>query len=165
MAVEKTERDIRALVTSVSSGEICLPEIQRAYVWKPTQIAKLVESLSSSVRSPRRLRSSSWRASRAAVREAVLLDLPRHAVAGPRQSPVSAGRRQSEGAHAPGPTFGWRAEPRQEGASPRQTRTGVTASPPSFGLAASVTAQVTAVLATLPGPCGAPRTSDRLSTV
>ncbi|MCA1607547.1 MAG: hypothetical protein LC775_19255, partial [Acidobacteria bacterium] len=57
-----------------------------------------------------------------------------------------------EGAHAPGPTFGWRAEPRQQGASPRQTRTGVTASPPSSGLAASVTAQVTAVLATLPGP-------------
>lgn len=45
MAVEKTERDIRTLITNVSSGEIKLPEIQRGYVWKPTQVAKLVESI------------------------------------------------------------------------------------------------------------------------
>jgi hypothetical protein len=45
MAVEKTERDIRTLITNVSSGEIRLPEIQRGYVWKPTQVAKLVESI------------------------------------------------------------------------------------------------------------------------
>ncbi|PWU52350.1 hypothetical protein DLJ47_19130 [Micromonospora sp. S4605] len=45
MPVEKTERDIASLVTQVSSGEIRLPEIQRAYVWKPTQVAKLIESL------------------------------------------------------------------------------------------------------------------------
>ena len=45
MPVEKTEREIAALVGQVSSGEIRLPEIQRAYVWKPPQVAKLVESL------------------------------------------------------------------------------------------------------------------------
>lgn len=45
MAVEKTERDIRTLITNVSSGEVRLPEIQRGYVWKPTQVAKLVESI------------------------------------------------------------------------------------------------------------------------
>jgi hypothetical protein len=45
MPVEKTERDIASLVTQVSSGEIRLPEIQRAYVWKPTQVGRLVESL------------------------------------------------------------------------------------------------------------------------
>jgi uncharacterized protein with ParB-like and HNH nuclease domain len=43
--VEKTEKDIGSLVKQVSSGEIRLPEIQRAFVWKPTQVAKLVESL------------------------------------------------------------------------------------------------------------------------
>lgn len=45
MAVAKTEKDIASLVGQVSSGEIRLPEIQRGYVWKPTQIAKLIESL------------------------------------------------------------------------------------------------------------------------
>jgi hypothetical protein len=45
MPVEKTERDIATLIAQVSSGEIRLPEIQRAYVWKPTQVAKLIESL------------------------------------------------------------------------------------------------------------------------
>jgi hypothetical protein len=43
--VEKTEHEIASLVGQVSSGEIRLPEIQRAYVWKPPQVAKLVESL------------------------------------------------------------------------------------------------------------------------
>jgi uncharacterized protein with ParB-like and HNH nuclease domain len=41
--VEKTEREIATL--EVSRGEIKLPEIQRSYVWKPTQVAKLIESL------------------------------------------------------------------------------------------------------------------------
>ncbi|MEU9887671.1 DUF262 domain-containing protein [Sphaerisporangium sp. NPDC051011] len=45
MPVEKAERDIQTLVGQISSGEIKLPEIQRGYVWKPTQVAKLVESL------------------------------------------------------------------------------------------------------------------------
>ncbi|GLW07650.1 hypothetical protein Misp01_27800 [Microtetraspora sp. NBRC 13810] len=45
MPVEKTERDIQSLVGQISRGEIKLPEIQRGYVWKPTQVAKLIESL------------------------------------------------------------------------------------------------------------------------
>ena len=45
MPVEKTEREIGALVAEISRGEIKLPEIQRGYVWKPTQVAKLIESL------------------------------------------------------------------------------------------------------------------------
>jgi len=40
VAVEKTEREIGALIS-----EIKLPEIQRGHVWKPTQVAKLIESL------------------------------------------------------------------------------------------------------------------------
>ena len=55
------------------------------------------------------------------------------------------------GCHAPGPTFGWQAEPRQQDASPRQTRTGVTASP-LLRSPCPAQPQVTAVLATLPGP-------------
>jgi hypothetical protein len=43
--VEKTEREIATLIGEVSRGEIKLPEIQRSYVWKPTQVAKLIESL------------------------------------------------------------------------------------------------------------------------
>jgi hypothetical protein len=43
--VEKAQKDIAALVGQVASGEIKLPEIQRAYVWKPTQVARLIESL------------------------------------------------------------------------------------------------------------------------
>ncbi|SHG63939.1 GmrSD restriction endonuclease domain-containing protein [Streptoalloteichus hindustanus] len=45
MPVEKTERDVTTLVGQISGGEIRLPEIQRGYVWKPTQVARLVESL------------------------------------------------------------------------------------------------------------------------
>ncbi|MFJ8967053.1 DUF262 domain-containing protein [Lentzea sp. NPDC102401] len=45
MPVDKTEREIGALVGQIERGEIKLPEIQRGYVWKPTQVAKLVESL------------------------------------------------------------------------------------------------------------------------
>ena len=45
MTVETGEKSVAALVAQVSSGEILLPEIQRAYVWKPTQVAKLIESL------------------------------------------------------------------------------------------------------------------------
>ncbi|HEX3960595.1 MAG TPA: DUF262 domain-containing protein [Trebonia sp.] len=45
MAVEKTEREIGALISEIARGEIKLPEIQRGYVWKPTQVAKLLESL------------------------------------------------------------------------------------------------------------------------
>ncbi|WAL95709.1 GmrSD restriction endonuclease domain-containing protein [Streptomyces sp. Je 1-369] len=45
MAVERTNRDVQTLIAQISAGEIMLPEIQRGYVWKATQIAKLVESL------------------------------------------------------------------------------------------------------------------------
>ena len=45
MPVEKTQKEVGALVGQITNGEIRLPEIQRAYVWKPTQVAKLIESL------------------------------------------------------------------------------------------------------------------------
>lgn len=45
MPVDKTEREISTLVAQISRGEIKLPEIQRGYVWKPTQVAKFIESL------------------------------------------------------------------------------------------------------------------------
>jgi hypothetical protein len=45
MPVEKTERDITTLMGEISRREIKLPEIQRGFIWKPTQVAKLVESL------------------------------------------------------------------------------------------------------------------------
>jgi hypothetical protein len=45
MPVETTERDIGTLVGQISHGEIKLPEIQRGYIWKPTQVAKLIDSL------------------------------------------------------------------------------------------------------------------------
>ncbi|MEU6429671.1 DUF262 domain-containing protein [Microbispora sp. NPDC046973] len=45
MPVEKTERSIKTLIDQISAGEIKLPEIQRGYVWQPTQVAKLIDSL------------------------------------------------------------------------------------------------------------------------
>ncbi|GAA3458843.1 DUF262 domain-containing protein [Saccharothrix longispora] len=45
MPVAKTELEVSELVRRIERGEIRLPEIQRGYVWKPTQVAKLVESL------------------------------------------------------------------------------------------------------------------------
>src|SRR5687768_12302325 len=45
MKVEKTERSIAELVSDISRSHIKLPELQRDYVWKPTQVAKLVDSL------------------------------------------------------------------------------------------------------------------------
>ncbi|MFI7632401.1 GmrSD restriction endonuclease domain-containing protein [Microbispora rosea] len=45
MPVEKAEKDVQTLVGQIASKEILLPEIQRGYVWKPTQVAKLIESL------------------------------------------------------------------------------------------------------------------------
>jgi hypothetical protein len=44
-AMERTHVSIRALVDRVDHGEIKLPEIQRAYVWKPHQVAHLFDSL------------------------------------------------------------------------------------------------------------------------
>src|SRR5918996_3134721 len=43
--MERTHVSIRALVDRVDHGEIKLPEIQRAYVWKPHQVAHLFDSL------------------------------------------------------------------------------------------------------------------------
>ncbi|MEU2283280.1 DUF262 domain-containing protein [Streptomyces sp. NPDC013178] len=45
MAVERTNRDVRTLITQIAAGEIMLPEIQRGYVWKASQVARLIESL------------------------------------------------------------------------------------------------------------------------
>ncbi|WP_202590925.1 MULTISPECIES: GmrSD restriction endonuclease domain-containing protein [unclassified Streptomyces] len=45
MAVERTNRDIKSLIGQIAEGEIMLPEIQRGYVWRASQVAKLVESM------------------------------------------------------------------------------------------------------------------------
>ncbi|MET9777754.1 DUF262 domain-containing protein [Streptomyces sp. NPDC006367] len=45
VAVERTNRDVRTLITQIADGEIMLPEIQRGYVWKASQVARLIESL------------------------------------------------------------------------------------------------------------------------
>jgi len=45
MHVEKTERSVGELIAQISHGEIRLPELQRDFVWKPTQVAKLMDSL------------------------------------------------------------------------------------------------------------------------
>jgi hypothetical protein len=45
MAVERTNRDVRTLIRQIENGEILLPEIQRGYVWKASQVARLIESL------------------------------------------------------------------------------------------------------------------------
>ncbi len=45
MHVDRIERSIGKLIEEISNGEILLPEIQREYVWKPTQVAKLMDSI------------------------------------------------------------------------------------------------------------------------
>lgn len=45
MRVEPTQRAISHLLAQIGAGEIRLPEIQRDYVWKPPQVAKLIDSL------------------------------------------------------------------------------------------------------------------------
>ena len=45
MPVEKTEWEISTLIGAISHGEIKLPEIQRSFIWKPTQVARLIDSL------------------------------------------------------------------------------------------------------------------------
>lgn len=45
MPVQKSQLELQSLLSDISSGELRLPEIQREYVWKPTQVASLVESL------------------------------------------------------------------------------------------------------------------------
>jgi hypothetical protein len=43
--LETTSAPIRSLIDRIDLGEIRLPEIQRAYVWKPAQVAGLLDSL------------------------------------------------------------------------------------------------------------------------
>jgi hypothetical protein len=43
--VQTTEWDIGTLLGAVARNEIRLPEIQRGYVWQPTQVANLIDSL------------------------------------------------------------------------------------------------------------------------
>lgn len=45
MPVLRSQQPLQSLLTDISLGHLKLPEIQRAYVWKPTQVASLVESL------------------------------------------------------------------------------------------------------------------------
>jgi hypothetical protein len=45
MHVERSERTVGELINQISRSEVRLPELQRDYVWKPTQVAKLVDSL------------------------------------------------------------------------------------------------------------------------
>lgn len=45
MPVQKMDQTIGGLIGQVTAGEIRLPELQREYVWKGTQVAKLVDSL------------------------------------------------------------------------------------------------------------------------
>src|SRR5947209_3378922 len=43
--MERTDVAIRHLVDRIDRGELKLPEIQRGYVWKSTQVANLIDSL------------------------------------------------------------------------------------------------------------------------
>src|SRR3954471_19209067 len=45
MAISTAHMPISELMGKVTRGELRLPEIQRGYVWKPPQIAKLLDSL------------------------------------------------------------------------------------------------------------------------
>ena len=45
MAFDRTSMKISSLVERIDAREIRLPEIQRDYVWKSHQIAKLLDSL------------------------------------------------------------------------------------------------------------------------
>lgn len=43
--MERTHVAVQQLVDRIDRGELKLPEIQRGYVWKPTQVATLIDSL------------------------------------------------------------------------------------------------------------------------
>jgi hypothetical protein len=43
--VEKADRSVRELIDQIARSEIKLPELQRGFVWTPSQVAKLVDSL------------------------------------------------------------------------------------------------------------------------
>ena len=40
-----TPHPIETILTWVKSGEIAIPEIQRTFVWKPTKVRNLLDSL------------------------------------------------------------------------------------------------------------------------
>lgn len=76
MHVEKTERQIGELMSQISAGEIRLPELQRDYVWKPPQIAKLVDSLYRGYPSGSLL---FWQTDSEPARRAMAVRAPQHA--------------------------------------------------------------------------------------
>jgi hypothetical protein len=43
--ISSQDRDIQALVTAISEGKLLLPELQRSYVWKSTQVRDFFDSL------------------------------------------------------------------------------------------------------------------------
>lgn len=45
MPVDKGQRSLASLLSDISERRLRLPEIQRSYVWKPTQVANLIQSL------------------------------------------------------------------------------------------------------------------------
>ncbi|HEX6681606.1 MAG TPA: DUF262 domain-containing protein [Candidatus Limnocylindrales bacterium] len=45
MLVEKAERAVAELISQISRAEIKLPELQRDFVWKPTQVSQFIDSL------------------------------------------------------------------------------------------------------------------------
>jgi hypothetical protein len=45
MPVQKMDLTIGGLIDQITAGEIKLPELQRDYVWRPSQVAKLIDSL------------------------------------------------------------------------------------------------------------------------
>ena len=47
---------VRELLDEIVGGKVVLPEIQRAYVWKGPQVAKLMDSLYSGQRHEERCR-------------------------------------------------------------------------------------------------------------
>lgn len=76
MHVEKTERQIGELMSQISAGEIRLPELQRDYVWKPPQVAKLVDSLYRGYPSGSLL---FWQTDSEPARRAMAVRAPQHA--------------------------------------------------------------------------------------
>src|SRR5687767_6386486 len=43
--MERGQHEIARLIKDISDGSLKLPEIQRGYVWKPAQVARLVDSM------------------------------------------------------------------------------------------------------------------------
>lgn len=43
--LERTEKPINVIIEERRRGELGLPEIQRGYVWKQTQVRDLIESM------------------------------------------------------------------------------------------------------------------------